>query len=79
VNVYFRLLAPSQDVRLVVVTVANRKVIDIVKQGPFDSGRQSVLLDLVDTQGKPLANGLYYLYVMADGLDRMLAKFVVLR
>jgi len=66
-------------VHLVVVTVANRKVIDATRRGAFIPGNQSVPLPLVDAQGKTLSNGLYYLYVAADGTPRMLGKFVVLR
>lgn len=79
VNVYFRLLSTSRDVRLVVMTTANRKVIDVIKHGPFVPRDQSVKLDLIDDWGNPLANGLFYFYVMADGSTRMTGKFVVMR
>jgi hypothetical protein len=79
VTVYFRLSAPAREVHLAVVTVANRKVIDITARGSFATGNQSVQLLLVDSQGKTLSNGLYYFYVTADGTPRMLGKFVVLR
>jgi hypothetical protein len=79
VTVFFGLSAPAREVRLTVVTVANRKVIDIKKTGPFVPGNPSVKLDLVDAQGKPLSNGLYYFSVTPDGTARKLGKFVVLR
>jgi hypothetical protein len=79
VRLYFSLSDPAGEVRLTVVTVANRKMLDTVLRGPFTTRACSVLVDLDDAHEKPLANGLYYFYVSAEGNTRTVGKFVVIR
>jgi hypothetical protein len=64
------------DLRLEWFTLAFRKVGGL--EVHLSSAGGSVLLDLVDKQGRPLANGIYYL--VASGGDRhWVVKLMVLR
>lgn len=64
------------DLHLEVFTLAFRKVKDFTVH--LDPPGTAVTLDLTDPQGRPLANGLYYL-VLSGGGHHWVLKLLVLR
>lgn len=77
VQIYFVLAAASSDVRIHVFTTAFRKVIT-ADLGPLPAGASTPTLSLTDAQGRPLANGLYYVEV-SDSQGHSIGKLMVLR
>ena len=65
----------EKDVEILIFTPAFRKVLDIHRTV---LGGTPVPLELKDAWGKPLANGLYYVFAIVDG-KRSMAKLLVLR
>lgn len=69
-------LSSSGNVRIQIFTVAFREVQDeTIPDVPAGTARLPV--SLVDREGKPLANGLYYVVVTANG-KRWVLKLLIL-
>ena len=73
------LLLPSfqglENVRIQIFTLSFRKVQDTTY--PNVSGSTRLTLQLTDISGKPLANGLYYVVVTANG-KRWVLRLLIL-
>jgi hypothetical protein len=65
---------PTEKVHIEMFTTAFRKILDIKEA----SSGGIIQLDLNDTWGKPLANGLYYLFINISQ-NRWKFKILVLR
>jgi hypothetical protein len=65
----------TQDVHIQIFTASFRKVVDVHRTLP--SGIP-ITVDLKDSWGHPLADGLYYVFVSVDG-KRSFTKLLVLR
>jgi hypothetical protein len=69
-------LASPANVRIQIFTVSFRKVVDeTVTSVP--AGTSKLPVPLVDREGKPLANGLYYVVVTING-KRSVLKLLIL-
>jgi hypothetical protein len=77
VQIHFVLAAASADVKIRVFTTAFRKV-KTEDLGPLPAGANDPSLSLTDEQGRPLANGLYYVEV-SDSQGSSIGKLMVLR
>jgi hypothetical protein len=77
VQINFVLATASSDVKIRVFTTAFRKV-KTVDLGPLPAGASDPTLPLTDEQGRPLANGLYYVEV-SDSQGNSIGKLMVLR
>lgn len=73
VKLELKSLCPK-NVRWSVFSVAYRK---IVENQTTAEGRTVIEWDLKDTQGKPVAPGLYYIVVIPEGESRQVRSVVV--
>jgi len=69
----------AAQVRVLVVTVANRAIYDKVMPGPFGIGMDFVPLDLTDLKGVRLSDGTYYVVVITPDGTRAFGKLVILK
>lgn len=70
-------LRVSSNVRVQIYTLAFRKVYDHTFAA-LSAGSQNLTIPLADSEGNPLANGLYYVIVTVNG-QRTVLKLVVTR
>jgi hypothetical protein len=69
-------LTSSANVRIQIFTVSFRKVVDeTIPSVP--AGTSKLPVALVDREGRPLANGLYYVVVTVNG-KRSVLKLLIL-
>jgi hypothetical protein len=77
VQIHFVLATASADVKIRLFTTAFRKI-KTVDLGPLPAGAADPVISLTDEQGRPLANGLYYVEV-SDSQGSAIGKLMVLR
>ena len=70
-------MAGGSEVRIQLFTTAYRKINEIVLRD-LPAGISTVKLQLRDVKGKRLANGVYYVRVLA-GRSEAIGKLVILR
>ena len=77
VTLQFTLVESANRVEVLVFTLAFRKVNEIVLSN-VSAGTTDVALPLTDKEGRPLANGIYYVLVITPQ-GRSIGKLLVLR
>lgn len=77
VTIQISLPIPATDVDIQIFTTAFRKVNEI-RLSQVPAGVMAYSYNLEDQWGKPLANGLYYVVVTANG-QKMILKLLILR
>jgi len=78
VTVSFQLNETAEQVEVLIVSVANRKIYDKVTPGPFGIGMNFLPLTLTDMKGVKLSNGTYYVIVITPDGTRAIGKLVIL-
>jgi hypothetical protein len=74
VNILPPAFTGTRDVHIVIFTASFRKVLDIHRTL---AGGEVAVVDLKDSWGHPLADGLYYVFVFVDG-HRSVSKLLIL-